>query len=182
MKVLSKIWHVFLMNKLFFILVKKDFQFIEHLDNSWVDLKVACAQNQDSNQKRSRGGMVWETTDKLDSKFCTEFGQCRENQYWGRKMGECSSVDNNQGACVFNWRETDFFKGSVAEPHTFIFAWLSAAEKLVKRDLHLMNPQETTPVTSSILGKSKWKEVRASLLKDLFQVQHRLWILSLSSP
>lgn len=58
MKVLSKIWHVLLVNKLFFILVKKDFLFIEHLDNSWVDLKVACAQIQDSNQKWSGDGMV----------------------------------------------------------------------------------------------------------------------------
>lgn len=46
-------------------------------------------------------------------------------------MGDCSSVDNKQGAWVFNSTETDIFKGSLAEPHTFIFAWLRAAEKVV---------------------------------------------------
>lgn len=65
MKVLSKIWHVFLRNKLFFILAKA-FQFIEHLDNSWVDLEVTCAQKQDSAQKQPGGGMTWVASDKFD--------------------------------------------------------------------------------------------------------------------
>lgn len=167
MKVLSKIWHVFLMSKLFFILVKT-FQFIEHLDNSWVDLEVTRAQNQDSTQKWS--GMTWVTTDKFDSKFCTEFGQCRENQCW---------TINKEHGCLTEGGQI-FSKEVWLNPTPlFLPGWVQL-KKQSWVDLHLMNPWETTPVTAPILGKRKLKEIRANLLADLFQVQHCLWILSLS--
>ena len=79
------------------------------------------------------------------------------------------------------------FKGLLAELHICIFAWLTAAEKLV---MERFAPHESLgDYTSSdcpIPGTSKLKEVRANFLEDLFQVQHclqmHLWILSIGPP
>lgn len=62
------------------------------------------------------------------------------DQCWSSDMGECSQCAATRENGFLTGGGPSIFKGLLAELHISVFAWLSAAEKLVMEKLHLMNP------------------------------------------
>lgn len=116
MKALSKIWHIFLMNKLFFILVKT-FQFIEAPGQQLGWLRSDMCSKPGFNSKAVRG---WDDPENRQTNLLTK-QQANLTQNFAQNLVNVEKisagegrwvmiiVSNKQGARVFNWRGTRYF-------------------------------------------------------------------------